>query len=126
MAISSRTDHPEWARELLRTFELRTLTRTNATTATNHDAVSLQDAMTGPTILDSSRSKVGHFEQLNRDTNIPYADMMFFDNHARHCKSVSRLGVTVGYCPNGLCLDVFQKCISKFPVRWGVVGLEIK
>lgn len=138
MAISSRTDHPDWATELLSKFEFRTLTSTSdaTTTATTINtapataasaaAMSLQDVMTGPIIIDSSRSKVSHFEQLHRDTNIAYTDMMFFDNHARHCKSVSRLGVTVGYCPNGLSWEVFQKCLVKFPVRWGVVGLEVK
>lgn len=141
MAISSRTDHPEWATELLSTFEIRTLTTTsNATTTTpttttintapataaSTAAVTLQDVMTGPIIIDSSRSKASHFEQLHHDTNVAYTDMMFFDNHARHCKSVSRLGVTVGYCPNGLSWDVFQKCLVKFPVRWGVVGLEVQ
>ena len=127
LAISSRTEHSEWARELLDKFDLPGLTSRNKSSNDNHnDTDTTMAPSTGPwIIIDSTRPKVLHFEQLARETGIPYPQMMFFDNHARNCKAVSRLGVTVGYCPKGLDLAMFTKTMSKFPVPWGVVGLQI-
>ena len=114
MALSSRTDRPEWACELLGKFILPRSGRT------------LQEAMAGPWILDSTESKIRHFEKLSRETGIRLTDMVFFDNDPGNCKSVSRLGVTVGFCPNGLDRTIFDITLTKFPVKWGVVGLEVK
>lgn len=114
MAISSRTDQPEWAYELLGTFTLAQSGRT------------LQQVMTGPWIIDSTQRKVHHFHRLSQETGIELSDMVFFDNDPRNCKSVSRLGVTVGFCPHGLDRHIFHTTLSKFPVPWGVVGLEVK
>ena len=114
MAISSRTDQPEWARELLGKFLLP------------RSATTLHEAIAGPWILDSTARKIQHFEILSRETGIRLTDMVFFDNDPGNCKSVSRLGVTVGFCPNGLDRSIFDTTLTKFPVKWGVVGLEVK
>ena len=113
LAISSRTDQPDWARELLGKFTLSS-------------GKTLQERMTGPWILESTERKVLHFQRLSDTTGIPLANMMFFDNDIGNCKSVSRLGVTVGFCPKGIDREIFDKTMSKFPVKWGVVGLEVK
>ena len=138
LAISSRTEHPEWAVELLGKFDLSpeskndtnnnhtTLDKTVFSLQHQHHNQHNNHAIAGPWIIDSTRSKVLHFQQLSDETGIPYTEMVFFDNNPKNCKSVSRLGVTVGYCPHGLSLDIFHKTMSKFPLRWGVVGLQIK
>jgi magnesium-dependent phosphatase 1 len=113
LAIASRTSHPDWALELLQTFQLPSTGN------------SLMEVMNGPCIMNSSISKVKQFMQIEKETKIPCTEMLFFDNDIGNCKSVSRLGVTVGYCPNGIERGIFEKSMVKFPVKWGVVGLQV-
>lgn len=118
LAISSRTDQPEWARELLGLFTIQASKKSNAPT-------SLDDVIRGPWEMVSDERKVLHFERLSQETNIPLNQMMFFDNDIGNCKSVSRLGVTVGLAAP-MSRSVFDLTVAKYPVKWGVVGLEVK
>ena len=112
LAISSRCDEPKWARELLEKMILPSSGKT------------LQEAITGPWEI-SHDAKIHHFDRLAKDTGIPLNDMIFFDNEQQNCKSVSRMGVTVGYTPQGVTRSIFDQTMSKFPCAWGVVGLEV-
>lgn len=112
LAISSRTDQPEWAREIL---SLLTLPDQKTT---------LESVITGPWIMESEERKVVHFEKLSKKTGIPLDQMMFFDDVTGNAKAVSRMGVTTGFTPKGLTREIFDKTVSKYPVKWGVVGLE--
>ena len=50
---------------------------------------------------------------------------MFFDNEIGNCQDVSRLGVTVGYCPGGVGSEIWEMCQAEFPSPAGeVVGLD--
>lgn len=112
LAISSRCDEPIWARELLSKM---TLPRSGKT---------LQEAITGPWEI-SKDAKVHHFERISKQTGIPLKEMVFFDNESQNCKSVSRMGVTVGYTPQGVTRSIFEQTMARFPCEWGVVGLEV-
>lgn len=113
LAISSRCDEPTWARELLTKM---TLPRSGQT---------LRDAIAGPWEI-SSDAKVHHFDRISKRTGIPLREMVFFDNEQQNCKSVSRMGVTVGYTPTGVTRRVFEQTMARFPCEWGVVGLEVQ
>jgi len=106
VGISSRTDAPHWARELLTKFTVSNPTKGEG------DFV-LSDVIQGPVEM-TYESKVKHFQRMNRQTNIPFQDMIFFDNEYGNCQAVSALGVTVGYCPGGVCQRIWEKTLDAF------------
>eukprot|EP00429_Kryptoperidinium_foliaceum_P009402 CAMPEP_0176007290 /NCGR_PEP_ID=MMETSP0120_2-20121206/3157_1 /TAXON_ID=160619 /ORGANISM="Kryptoperidinium foliaceum, Strain CCMP 1326" /LENGTH=203 /DNA_ID=CAMNT_0017340047 /DNA_START=122 /DNA_END=733 /DNA_ORIENTATION=- len=111
VGISSRTDAPHWARELLTKFSVR------------HDSGEfvLDDLFRGPVEI-SYESKVKHFRRISKDTGIAFEDMIFLDNEYGNCASVADLGVTVGYCPGGVCKGIWQKTLDAFSAsRQGTV-----
>jgi magnesium-dependent phosphatase 1 len=111
LAISSRTDVPEWAEELLEKFTLP------------KSGKILKDVIVGPWEIRGD-SKISHFERLVKTTGIPMEDMVFFDNESGNCRSVASLGVTVGYCPNGVKRGIWTKCMAAFPNTDGsVIGM---
>jgi magnesium-dependent phosphatase 1 len=111
LAISSRTDVPEWAKELLEKFRLPKSQKT------------LAEVITGPWEIRSD-SKVHHFERLAKSTGVRYDEMVFFDNEQWNCQSIAKLGVTVGYCPNGVKRHIWEKVMQAFPnSNGGVIGL---
>lgn len=106
MSISSCTDVPEWAKELLGKF---TLPKSGKT---------LREAISGPWEI-SKDSKRFHFERLSKATGIPLQDMVFFDNEQWNCREISKLGVTVGYSPNGVKRGIWDKAMNAFPASPG-------
>jgi magnesium-dependent phosphatase 1 len=53
-------------------------------------------------------SKVKHLKEISTQLNLPYGSMVFFDNEMRNIKDISPLGVTCGYCPDGMTLDILR------------------
>lgn len=43
-------------------------------------------------------SKIGNFGELQRNTGVAYAGMIFFDDWDKNCKEVGSLGVTCVEC----------------------------
>ena len=76
VGISSRTDAPDWARELLSKFKI------DPTTV-------LQDVMDKSLEEISHESKVQHFRRLSSRTNIFFEEMIFLDNEFGNCQDVS-------------------------------------
>ncbi|QEF99150.1 Acid Phosphatase [Stieleria maiorica] len=92
-ALASRTEQPEWAKELLRLLE-----------ATHRFAFS--------EIYPSSKLK--HFAALHRTTGIEFESMLFFDDEMRNIREVSQLGVTSVMVDDGLTLEVFDHGLRQF------------
>lgn len=111
VGISSRTDAPHWAKELLEKFSVR------------HDSGEfvLEDVFRNGPIEMRSDSKVQHFQRIARTTNIGFEDMIFLDNEYGNCESVAALGVTVGYCPGGVSREIWQATLDAFPAGRGKV-----
>ena len=95
-ALASRTEQPEWARELLRLLE-----------ATHRFAFA--------EIYPSSKLK--HFASLARTADVAYARMLFFDDELRNIREVSELGVTSIFVEAGLTREVFQSGLEQFADR---------
>lgn len=108
VAISSRCDEPEWARELLDKFMI-------------DDGAggqfALRDAFSLVEI--ASDDKCSHFERLSEASGIPPERMIFFDNEPGNCQSVARMGVTCAYSPEGVTSDVWQMALGEFPAADG-------
>ena len=108
VGISSRTDEPSWAMELLQKFQLP------------KSKVPLQTVFKGP-IEISYDSKTKHFERICKSTGVPFEEILFFDNEFGNCKSVSRQGVSVCHCPDGVTRKAFDLAVESFPCQWGQV-----
>jgi magnesium-dependent phosphatase 1 len=111
VGISSRTDAPHWARELLQKFTV------------SHEGGSfvLDDVFQNGPIEMKGDSKIQHFRRIAQATNISLEEMVFFDNEYGNCESVAGLGVTVGYCPGGVCKLIWKATMEAFPAKRGKV-----
>jgi magnesium-dependent phosphatase 1 len=117
VGISSRTDQPTWARELLEKF---VVDADGSTIGGSTSSCTLRDVIQGPVQI-ASDSKVDHFQRIHQQTNIPFTEMIFFDNEWGNCKSVSSLGVTVGFTPAGVTRRIFDATVHAFPAPVGSV-----
>ena len=99
VAISSRTDEPAWAAELLDKFRV--------------DDMVLGDCFDAREITKESKSS--HFRRLKEKYECDYEDMLFFDNEYGNCREISQLGVTVAFSPDGVTGDVWAEAVAAFP-----------
>ena len=99
VAISSRTDEPAWAAELLDKFRV--------------DDMVLGDCFDAREITKESKSS--HFRRLKEKYSCDYEDMLFFDNEYGNCREISSLGVTVAFSPDGVTGDVWAEAVAAFP-----------
>lgn len=127
VGISSRTDQPDWARELLEKFTITTQARKKNKWkgSGEQDSFCIQDVMNGPIEMQSD-SKVQHFERISAQTGVPFEDILFFDNERGNCREVAKLGVVVAYCPDGVSKLLWDISLKAFPTASGkVVGLDV-
>ena len=99
VAISSRTDEPAWAAELLDKFRV--------------DDMVLGDCFDAREITKESKSS--HFRRLKEKYSCAYEEMLFFDNEYGNCREISQLGVTVAFSPDGVTGDVWAEAVAAFP-----------
>ena len=99
VAISSRTDEPAWAAELLDKFRV--------------DDMVLGSCFDAREITKESKSS--HFRRLKERWACDYEDMLFFDNEYGNCREISSLGVTVAFSPEGVTGDVWAEAVAAFP-----------
>lgn len=93
LALASRTERPEWARELL-------------------DLMNYRHRFHYEEIFPSS--KVAHFKNLKRDSGIEWNEMLFFDDEHRNIVEVGELGVKCVEVSRGVDLAVFERGLSMF------------
>jgi hypothetical protein len=134
VGISSRTNEPNWAKELLRKFVVEDDPTDTSSYASSEDGSSqsssavtrnptsfvLGDVFDGP-IEISSDSKIDHFYRIHRETNVAMEDMIFLDNELGNCRMVASLGVTVGYCPDGVTKEIWDATLKAFPAPIGTI-----
>jgi magnesium-dependent phosphatase 1 len=85
LGIASRTSQPKWAVELMRLFEIDTHFR-------------YCEIYPG--------SKTNHFYQFRQQSNIPYQEMLFFDDEQRNVNEVAQLGVKAVWVEQGITSDL--------------------
>ena len=91
MALASRTSAPKIARQLLEIFEI-----------THH--FEHQEIYPG--------DKTTHFLALQKATDIPYSEMVFFDDEHRNIEDVASLGVQVHLVTHGIT----RQLLSEIPL----------
>eukprot|EP00667_Euglena_gracilis_P024005 EG_transcript_27362 len=102
VAYCSGTDEPEWARECMRKIDVG-------------DGITLEDAV--DYIQISKAGKDSHFRKIHQQSDIPFEEMLFFDNESPNIRVVAPLGVTAIYCPKGLTGDVWERGLQEFANR---------
>ncbi|KAL8541806.1 hypothetical protein ACS0TY_002888 [Phlomoides rotata] len=65
-------------------------------------------------IFSSWSHKTDHFQRINRKTNIPYTEMLFFDDEDRNIDAVSNMGTTSILVGNGVNLGALRQGLSEF------------
>ena len=86
MGIASRTEEPEWARQLLELLGIR-------------DKFKYEEIFPG--------SKVTHFNNLKEKSGIDFDKILFYDDEPRNIDEVSGLGVNCYLVRNGINIDEF-------------------
>ena len=100
-AISSRTDEPGWAFQLMKWLVAS-------------DGTPLSKCFDENLIEISYMDKSKHFESLNRKTGIPFEQMVFFDNEYWNIQSVCSLGVKCYHTPDGMTKEAWVQALEDF------------
>ncbi len=87
MAIASRTEEPEWARQLLNLLGIR-------------EKFKYEEIFPD--------SKVTHFNNLHEKSGIPFKEMIFFDDEPRNTIEVGDLGVHCSLIKSGINMNDFE------------------
>ncbi len=91
MALASRTDQPDWARELIALLDI------------DHRFAYHE-------IYPSS--KLRHFAALQSDSGAEFEQMLFFDDELWNIHEVSTLGVTCIHVPDGFGMELFERGVQ--------------
>lgn len=94
MAVASRTPTPDIARTFLK-------------------KLNITDYFVNMQIYPSWTHKVEHFQKILQSTEVPYKDMLFFDDEDRNILSVSQLGVTSILVNDGVNLKALAQGLQK-------------
>ncbi|KAG3184188.1 hypothetical protein PC128_g13871 [Phytophthora cactorum] len=111
VAVASRTTEPKWAKTCMRLMDVdigdvssKDMKEEESEESEENDDEEEKKSLLS--IVDYEaiypRNKRVHFEQLKKDSGIPYEDMLFFDNEYGNVHDIQKLGVTCAYCPQGL------------------------
>lgn len=123
VGISSRTDQPDWARELLQKFTITIHKEDEG--KPDADSFALQDVVKGP-IEIAKDSKVEHFKRIAAQTGVAMPDILFFDNERCNCRDIAELGVVVVYSPDGVTSELWEHALQAFPNASGqILGLDM-
>ena len=88
IVAASRTYRPDWAQDLLHLFNI-------------DKYFNLKEIYPG--------SKTIHFNKIQSHFNIPYHEMVFFDDEHRNIHDVSQLGVKAVYVSNGISMKLIDR-----------------
>ena len=100
IAVASSTTHPQWAQRCLELLPMDPIANTL------HEGIEYREMY--------PRNKRNHFREIQKESGIPYEEMLFFDNEYYNIDSVSPLGVTCIYCPEGMTWRHWEDGIRAF------------
>lgn len=98
-AVASCTDKPSFARQCMEWL----VVDDGSTLASCFDHIEIRNG-----------DKRQHFASLQRITQIPYENMLFFDDWDFNIESVSSLGVKCIHTPHGMTKDAWEEGIGLF------------
>ncbi|KAE9990028.1 hypothetical protein EG327_001957 [Venturia inaequalis] len=124
IAIASRTEAPDLARETLKLLRVpqsqipaSTSSDSTSTTSTDSASPSTTKAMDLFTHLQIyPGSKIRHFERLHATTQLAYEEMVFFDDEARN-REVERLGVVMWLVRDGVSVSEVDEGVRSWRKR---------
>lgn len=123
VGISSRTDQPDWARELLHKFTITVRAEQEGTPGA--ESFALIDVFTGPQEIRQD-SKVQHFQRISAQTGVAMSDILFFDNERGNCNDIAAMGAVVVCSPDGVTSQLWEIGLREFPRAAGqVLGLDV-
>lgn len=124
VGISSRTDQPDWARELLEKFTV-TVDKDDEGDP-DAETFTLIDVFRGGPMEIRQDSKVQHFQRIASATGVAMEEMLFLDNELGNCRQIAQLGVVVVYCPDGVTTDLWERALQAFPsdASGQILGVE--
>jgi magnesium-dependent phosphatase 1 len=91
IAAASRTFEPGWALELIQHFDI----------SNYFDLMEI-----------FPENKVVHFKKIQRYFQLPFSDMVFFDDEYRNIEAVGSLGVETVFVRNGITREMVLKYVS--------------
>ena len=101
IAWVSTCDEPSWAKECLKKFK------------TNPNKLLLENCSDTSQIYYANKSQ--HFKNIKKEfKDIPYEEMIFFDNQMNNISDVSPLGVHCVYSPDGMTKKVWETGLKSF------------
>ena len=108
----SRTDHDDWAQELL---GLQVVDGT--------EGMTMRDISTEPELNQIyPNRKTVHFGRIHTASGVAYRDMLFFDNEQRNVRDVAGLGVTSVHTPDGMTLALWAEGLASWVSGKGSQG----
>ena len=113
IAVASSCDEPSWAKECIQKFPV------------GFDGkLKLKDIFSQSHIEIYKSSKDHHLQNIKKkcSDDISFQDFIFFDNQKNNCVTVSKLGVTVVYTPDGVTRQSFEEGLEKFPAPGQIIG----
>jgi len=102
----SRTSHTEWANELLGLMELQN--------KEDEKRLYMKDICVCEWNQIFPADKQKHFFNLRGLSKVDYRDCIFFDNQMNNIKSVSQLGVTCVYTPDGMHWGAWKEGLERW------------
>lgn len=93
LGVASRTDQPEWARDLLALFGIE-------------KRLQFVEIYPG--------AKTAHFARLHDKSGFDFEEMLFFDDESRNIRNVGALGVQCVEVGGGINRDVFRGAMDAF------------
>ncbi|KAG9413638.1 Magnesium-dependent phosphatase 1 [Aphanomyces cochlioides] len=118
VAVASKTEYPEWARECMSLLPLKFTPLTESEKAQQRKRRLRETNETLNNLIQFEAiyptNKRVHFKQLKDESGVDYEDMLFFDNERGNIRDISALGVTCAYCPNGLSTEVWERGMTAF------------
>ncbi|CAH0514661.1 unnamed protein product [Peronospora belbahrii] len=124
VAVASRTTEPKWAKTCMRLMDVDI--ETNGCGPSRYDKDGKEDDENDHKVTQTSLQSIidyeaiypcnkrVHFEQLKKDSGIPFEDMLFFDNEYGNVQDIQKLGVICAYCPKGLTIGSWIQGMEAF------------
>ncbi|KAI3752929.1 hypothetical protein L2E82_24971 [Cichorium intybus] len=78
------------------------------------DKLGIKSMFVAQEIFSSWTHKTEHFKKIQQKTQVPFNQMLFFDDENRNIEAVSKMGVTSILVNNGVTIEAFRQGLKEF------------